>query len=67
MSQIAQHRWPDLILELGGCLDLLLLSLKLLLLALDGQLMSLDFILNLQKFGFEALVGPSSDKKPKTQ
>jgi hypothetical protein len=67
LGQIAQHGGPDLVLELGGRLNLLLLGLELLLLALDGELMGLDIVLQLEKLVFEALVGPGSDKKPDAQ
>jgi hypothetical protein len=67
LGQIAQHGGPDLVLELSGGFDLLLLGLKLLLLVLDGELMGLDIILQLEKLGFETLVGPGSDKKPDAQ
>ena len=54
-------------MKLGGTFDLLLLSLKLLLLGLDRELVGLDFILLLEQFALETLVGPSSDKEPEAE
>ena len=67
LSKIAQHRRPNLILKLGGSFELLLLGLELLLLGLNCELVGLDFILLLEQFAFEALVGPSSDEEPEAE
>ena len=67
LREVSQHCGSDLILKLGGAFDLLLLSLELLLLGLDRELVGLDFILLLEQFAFEALVGPSSDKEPEAE
>ena len=67
LRKVAQHRGSDLILKLGSTFDLLLLSLELLLLGLDRELVGLDFILLLEQFAFEALVGPSSNKEPEAE
>ena len=44
-GEVTNHSWTDLVGQLGGGIDDLLLGLELLLLALDGQLGGLDFIL----------------------
>ena len=65
--EIANHRRPDLVCELGCRVDELLLGLQLLLLALNGQLVGLDFILLALEAPLEALVAPIGYKEPKAE
>ena len=65
-GEVADHRGADLVCELGGRVDELLLCLQLLLLTLNGQLMGLDFILLGLESACETLVAPVGYKKPKT-
>ena len=65
--EIANHRRPDLVCELGCRVDELLLGLQLLLLALNGQLVGLDFILLALEAPLEALVAPIGHKEPKAE
>jgi hypothetical protein len=65
--EIANHRWSDLICELGCGVDKLLLRLQLLLLALNGQLVGLDLILLALETSLEALVAPIGYKEPKAE
>ena len=65
--EIANHRRPDLVCELGCGVDELLLGLQLLLLALDCELAGLDFILLFLKTSLKVLVAPIGHKEPKAK
>ena len=65
--EIANHRRPDLVCELGCGVDELLLGLQLLLLALDCELTGLDFTLLFLKVSLKALVAPIGYKEPKAE
>jgi hypothetical protein len=65
--EIANHRRPDLVCELGCGVDELLLGLQLLLLTLDCHLVGLNFILLVLEASLKALVAPIGYKKPKAE
>jgi hypothetical protein len=65
--EIANHRRPDLVCELGCGVDELLLGLQLLLLTLNCHLVGLDFILLILEAALKTLVAPIGYKKPKAE
>jgi hypothetical protein len=61
LGKVSYHGRADLVRELHPGVDLLLLELKLLLLALKGDLAGLDFLLLFLQASLDILVAPSAD------